>query len=241
MDRPRTDALPSPARASDHGPGTGSGPAVGELCDRYARVSTAAVNDVLRARGLTCQVLPHAIAPVRDDMRLAGVAFTIRGARSARLEDEMEERAAMLEQIPEHSICVWDTSGDEESAQWGEVMTMAAQRRGCRGAVVDGGVRDTEKVLGLGFPVFARYRTSNGMLGRFRMTGWQVGITLGGVAVAPGDLLVGDLDGVIVVPRALAEETLVAAEGVERAEVGIKQMVASGLDPREVVRRGGYF
>ncbi|MEV0849905.1 hypothetical protein AB0J21_29190 [Streptomyces sp. NPDC049954] len=62
----------------------GSGLTTGEMCDRYARVTTAAVNDVLRSRGLTRQVIPHAIVPVRDDMRLAGVAFTIKGAKSPR-------------------------------------------------------------------------------------------------------------------------------------------------------------
>ncbi|MEV0849624.1 RraA family protein [Streptomyces sp. NPDC049954] len=202
---------------------------------------TAAVNDVLRSRGLVRQVIPHAIVPLRDDMRLTGVAFTIKGAKSLQLDGEMEERAAMLEEIPDHSVCVWDTSGDDESAQWGEVMTMAAQRRGCRGAVVDGGVRDTEKISDLDFPVFARYRTSNGMLGRFRMTGWQTDIRLGEVTISPGDVIVGDLDGVIVVPRALAEEVLLASEEVEETEIGIKEMVSSGVEPREVVKRGGYF
>ncbi|MFF3030966.1 RraA family protein [Streptomyces rubiginosohelvolus] len=204
-------------------------------------MSTAAVNDVLRARGLTRQVIPLAIVPVRDDMRLAGVAFTIKGAKSLRLDGEMEERAAMLEEISDHSICVWDTSGDDESAQWGEVMTMAAQRKGCRGAVVDGGVRDTERISALDFPVFARYRTSNGMLGRFRLTGWQIDVRLGEVTISSGDVIVGDLDGVIVVPRALAEETLIASEEIEDAEIGIKQMITSGVEPREVVKRGGYF
>ncbi|MFJ9884770.1 RraA family protein [Streptomyces sp. NPDC091287] len=233
--------MPPPVASPADGHVAGSGLTDGELCDRYARVSTAAVNDVLRAGGLTRQVLPHAIVPVRDDMRLTGVAFTIKGAKSLQLDGEMEERAVMLEEIPDHAICVWDTSGDDESAQWGEVMTMAAQRKGCRGAVVDGGVRDTEKILDLDFPVFARYRTSNGMLGRFRMTGWQTEIRLGEVTIAPGDFMVGDLDGVIVIPRALAEGTLIAAEKIEEDEVGIKQMVTSGLEPREVVKRGGYF
>lgn len=215
--------------------------AIAEMCDRFEVVSTAAINDVLRSKGLINQVIPPAIVALKGTMRLAGLAFTIKGAVSLQLAGEMDERATMLEAIPEHAICVWDTSGDAESAQWGEVMTMAAQRQGCRGAVIDGGVRDTDKVLALDFPVFCRYRTSNGMLGRFRMSAWQTAIKLGDVTITPGDMIVGDADGVIVVPQLLAEETLLAAEQILENEIALKQMILDGVAPREVVSRGGYF
>lgn len=213
----------------------------GELSDRYLAVPVAAVNDVLRGQGLLHQTLPSSITPLGGTARLAGIAFTIAGAKNTRLEDEMSERATMLEAIHEHAICVWDTAQDDESAQWGEIMTMAAIRRGARGAVVDGGARDTEQIIGLGFPVFARYRTSNGMLGRFRMTGWQTPVRIGTVEVNPGDVIVGDLDGVIVVPRERAEAVLLEAETIVRTEVGLRTMITDGLSPREVVDRGGYF
>ncbi|MFF3030932.1 RraA family protein [Streptomyces rubiginosohelvolus] len=212
-----------------------------ELCDRYAAVPTAAVNDVLRSKGLLHQVLPPAIAALDPSHRVAGIAFTIKGSKNLQLENEMVERAAMLEAIHENAVCVWDTSGDDESAQWGEIMTMAAIRQSARGAIVDGGVRDSEKVLGLGFPVFARYRTSNGMLGRFRMSAWQTPIRIGEVTIQPGDILVGDLDGVIVVPRAIAADVLPEAERIGDDEVNLKAMINDGLGPREVVERGGYF
>ena len=212
-----------------------------ELCERYEAVPTAAINDVLRSRGLLHQVLPPSIAALGTTTRLSGIAFTIKGSKNLKLENEMVERAAMLEAIHENAVCVWDTSDDDESAQWGEIMTMAAIRQGARGAVVDGGVRDTEKVLGLGFPMFARYRTSNGMLGRFRMSAWQTPIRIGEVTIRPGDILVGDLDGVIVVPSESAHDILLEAEGIRNVEVHLKAMIEDGLAPTEVVERGGYF
>ena len=151
------------------------------------------------------------------------------------------QRAQLLEEIPAESVCVWDTSGDDESAQWGEIMTMAAKRQGCRGAIVDGGVRDTNKVLEQNFPVFCKYRSSNGMLGRFRMIGWQLPVQIGRVQIFPGDILFGDIDGVIVVPRALAWEVLQRAEQILRNEEGIKVMVENDVKPTEVVKNGGYF
>jgi len=212
-----------------------------ELCDRYENVTTAMVNDVLREMGYLYQTLPNNIMPLRDDMKVVGIAFTIKGSKNLDITDEMVQRAQMLESIPPDSVCVWDTSGDDESAQWGEIMTMAAKKRGCRGAIVDGGVRDTNKVLAQNFPVFCKYRSSNGMLGRFRMIGYQIPIRIGTVNVHPGDIVYGDIDGCIVIPRAIAYEVLIRAEQIRDNEVEIKKMVSSGVSPRVVVEKGGYF
>lgn len=212
-----------------------------ELCDRYEALYTSAVNDVLREMGILNQTLPSAILPLREKMKVAGIAFTIKGSKSLLVKDEMKERAEMLESIPEDSVIAWDTSGDDESAQWGEVMTMAAVKRGCRGAVVDGGVRDTESVLEQGFPLFVKYRTSNGMLGRFRITGWQIPIQIGNVFINPGDVVFCDIDGVIIIPREMAYEVLLRAEEIKEGESEIKRWIREGMSAREVVRRGGYF
>lgn len=212
-----------------------------ELCRRYEGVFTAAVNDVLREKGLLYQTLPNEIRPLRDDMKVAGICFTLKGCKNLDLTDEMMQRAQMLEAIGPNTVCVWDTSGDTESAQWGEIMTMAAKKRGCRGAVVDGGVRDTNCVLRQEFPVFCKYRTSNGMLGRFRMVGWQMPISIGGVLIRPGDVIFGDVDGVLVIPREMAVEVLEKAEAIRDNEVGIKQMIQEGAAPTVVVKNGGYF
>lgn len=220
---------------------TTSGITDDELLRRYRQLFTSAVNDVLRGRGLIDQTLPHDIRPLRDEMKLAGFAFTVAGEKDRGGVNDMPERAAMLESLRPGAVCVWETGRDDESAQWGEVMTMAARRQGCQGAVVDGGVRDTDRVLAQDFPVFSRYRSSSGMLGRFRITGWQHAISIGGVVIEPGDLVFGDIDGVIVVPRELAAPVLVEAERIKHDEAGIKQLIEDGSTPRDVLDRGGYF
>ena len=98
-----------------------------EICDRYEKVTTPMINDVLREMGLLYQTLPTNILPIRDDMKVCGIAFTIKGSKNLAIEQEMEQRAQMLESIGSDSVCVWDTSEDNESAQWGEIMTMAAK------------------------------------------------------------------------------------------------------------------
>ncbi|HIV93518.1 MAG TPA: RraA family protein [Candidatus Eisenbergiella stercoravium] len=212
-----------------------------EICKRYEGVFTAAVNDVLREMGFLYQTLPSSIQAVREGMKVAGICFTIKGSKNLDLTDEMMQRARMLEAIPPNSVCVWDTSGDDESAQWGEIMTMAAKKRGCRGAVVDGGVRDTDRVLKENFPVFCRYRSSNGMMGRFRMINYQIPISIGNTLIRPGDIIFGDIDGVLIIPREIAMEVLERAEQIRDNEVEIKEMVQSGTAPTEVVEKGGYF
>lgn len=213
----------------------------GEICRRYESVTTPMVNDVLREMELLYQTLPSNIAPIKDNMKAAGIAFTIKGSKNLNIQDEMIQRAQMLEEIPEFSIIAWDTNGDDESAQWGEIMTMAAKKRGCRGAVVDGGVRDTNRVLEQNFPVFCKFRSSNGMLGRFRTIGYQLPIMIGQVHIYPGDIVFGDIDGCIVVPREIAMEVLEKAEQIRDNEVAIKEMVQSGMTPTKIVENGGYF
>lgn len=212
-----------------------------ELCDRYEKVTTPMVNDVLREMNLLYQTFPSNILPIRDNMKVCGVVFTIKGSKNLDLRDEMVERAKMLESIPADSIIVWDTCSDDESAQWGEIMTMASKKRGCRGAVIDGGVRDTDKVLEQNFPVFCKYKTSNGMLGRFRLIGYQIPVMIGNVQVFPGDIVLADIDGCILVPRRAAYEVLIKAEQIRDNEVAIKNMVDEGLTPTQIVKNGGYF
>lgn len=212
-----------------------------ELCQRYEKLFTAAVNDALREKGILYQTLPNYLRCVRDGMKIAGPAFTIKGSKNLTLENEMEQRAVMLEAIYEDCVVAWDTSGDDESAQWGEVMTMAAKMQGCRGAVVDGGVRDLDRVLPQDFPVFVKYRSSNGMLGRFRITAWETPIRIGNATIRPGDIIFADIDGALVVPHEIAYDILIRSEAIVESEGQIKQWVMSGMKPREVVERGGYF
>jgi len=212
-----------------------------EIIERYLKVHVAAVNDVLRIQhGLLFQSFPSNYRPLQSGMKLAGFAFTIKGMPSLEIEGEMEKRAEMLEALPANSVTVWDCTGDTVTAQWGEVMTMAAKKRGCLGAVVNG-VRDTDRVIAQNFPVFHLYRTSSGMLGRFRMIGYGMKIMIGEALVSPGDFIFGDDDGIVVIPRHLIMDVLEKAEAILRNEVMIKNWVAGGMKPAEVVRRGGYF
>jgi 4-hydroxy-4-methyl-2-oxoglutarate aldolase len=93
---------------------------VRELCERYEKLYTGAINDVLREFCLVDQALPPEIAPLRDEMKTCGIAFTIKSSKDPTIEGEMDKRAAMLDSMPSNCICVWDTGGENEAAHFGE-------------------------------------------------------------------------------------------------------------------------
>jgi len=214
---------------------------VSEMRERYLKLYTGAVNDILRFNyKMHATSLPAHFAPLREEMKLAGLAFTIKGGPDITTEGEFEMRAEMLEALYEDSVVVWDCTGDTVTSHWGEVMTMASMKLGCRGAIVNG-IRGTMAILDLGFSVFHQYKSNTGMLGRFRMYHYMKPVLMGEVIVNPGDWVFGDIDGVISIPQNIAYDVLVAAEKLLFKEEEIRIMVESGMKPTDVVKNGGYF
>lgn len=215
-----------------------------DMLTRYQQIYTAAVYDILLGQyGRKDQVLPTNLMPLVDGTKAAGFAFTIKGMPTHLPEPEgtHERRAEMIDALYPGSFVVWDTSGDEGTAHYGEMMAAASMMRGCVGAIVDGGVRDVDRIIETDFKVWSRYRTPASMGRRFHVTGWQKPIMLGLTEIVPGDVVVADMDGIIVVPRELALDVLLRAEEQNRKERGWRDIIASGLTPGEVVRRGGRF
>ncbi len=212
-----------------------------ELCSRYEKLYTGAVNDVLREATYMEQALPINIMPLRMEMASCGIAFTIRSNPDPTVGGEMEFRAKMLDDMPANCCVVWDAGEDTGAAHWGEIMTASAKARGARCAVVNGGLRDTRQVLAQNFPVFYRYRCSNGSLGRTKITGYNIPVKIGNVYIKPGDVVFGDIDGVVVIPRAIAYDVLLRAEEIKGNEKEMKTWVHPGFSAVEMVNNGGYF
>ena len=103
---------------------------------------------------------------------------------------EMEFRVHMLDAMHKNAFVIWDSSKDEKATLWGGVMTATAKGKGVKAACVDGGIRDTHQILDADFPVFYKYRTSNGSLGRCLITHYQTVLQIDDVLVKPGDLVI---------------------------------------------------
>jgi regulator of RNase E activity RraA len=212
-----------------------------ELLERFERLYTGAVNDVLREFCLLNQALPGHIVPLREYKTIAGVAFTVKSAPNAMIKGEMEFRVQMLDEMHEDSFVIWDTTGDMKATLWGGVMTATAKGKKVKAACIDGGIRDTHQILEADFPVFYKYRISNGSLGRCLITHYQVTLQIGDATIKPGDIILGDIDGVLVVPRDLAYDVLVRAEEIFENEKVIFGWVKEGQTVHDITGKGGYF
>ena len=201
---------------------------------RFARIYTAVITDVMDELGLQRQTLPWAIQPLSADMRLAGYAFTARGRpyRGTPRDRDATLRLflRMLGAVPADSVLVL-ASGDNVAAHFGELSATWFRSRRIRGAVIDGATRDAAPIARLRFPTFVRYRTPQDSVPRWRVRDWGQPLTIGGVRVALGDIVVGDWDGVVVVRC----ERLVGTENRVRAAV------RRGMTPLEAYEKFGAF
>ena len=214
---------------------------VKELLSRFEQLYTGAVNDVLREFCLLEQALPGHILPLREYRTVAGLAFTVKSAPNVKITGEMEFRTKMLDVMGEDHFVVWDTSQDAKATLWGGVMTATAVGKKVKAACIDGGIRDTHQILEKDFPVFYKYRISNGSLGRCLITHYQIPIKIGDTTIKPGDVVLGDIDGVLVVPRDIALDVLVRAEEIKTNEKKIFGWVAEGQSIQQITKKGGYF
>lgn len=212
-----------------------------ELLSRYEQLYTGAINDVLREFCMLNQALPGRIKPLREYHSVAGFAFTVKSAPNSKITGEMEYRTQMLDDMHEDAFVVWDTSRDQKATLWGGVMTATAKQMGLKAACIDGGIRDTHQILEADFPLFYEYRISNGSLGRCLISHYQIPIKIGDVDIKPGDIVIGDIDGVLVVPRSIAVEVLERAEEIKRNEKEIFGWVHDGQSIQEITKKGGYF
>ncbi len=214
-----------------------------EICARYRKLYGGVVYDVLEHRGFPNQVLAHEMTPLKWDMKLAGPAFTVRGIpTSERDESRRYKRLQMVKEMTSPCIEVREGGASCKVAIYGELSAATAKAHGAAGAVIDGGTRDSMKLIEIGFPLFARYRNPVEAFGRWAVLEYQVPIMMSGelidmVPVHPGDLIFGDLDGVIVIPKQLTVEVLLEAEKIAAIEDLAREEFKQGKDPVEVFDR----
>ena len=219
-----------------------AGSDVADRALRFGAIYTAAVADVLDGLGRLHQTLPSSITALAPGMRLAGPAFAIEGRPHPGMQYEPSLRRILevLGAVPAGHVAIYATA-DDESAQFGELSATSLAARGVAGVVLDGGCRDVDFILRQGFPVFCRFATPQDSVPRWEVVEWGREVEIGGVMVATGDYVVGDADGVVVVPAALVDEVLREAEGIATAEGEVREAVRAGMAPLEAFDRYGKF
>lgn len=212
---------------------------------RYLKVDTATVADVLDTLGYLHQGISPEFAPYPADAgKLAGWAYTLCGEMRPYAGTGDPEKMKAVDGLKPGCVSVWSGSG-EGICFFGELIALGMKMRGCTGALVDGGVRDIEWIAKHKFPVYARYRTPVQSIGRWKVTAWQVpaylpGATKQHVIVNPGDFVLADVDGVIVVPYDEVEKVLNEAERVTATEAQIRAELDAGATLEQVLAKYGH-
>jgi 4-hydroxy-4-methyl-2-oxoglutarate aldolase len=203
--------------------------------NRAARIDTATLSDALDRHGIAGQC--HRIKPLDPTFRLVGRAYTLRYGPAGNPPGTVGD---YIDDIPVGGVVVLDNGGREDATVWGDILTEIAHRRGIAGTVIDGVCRDVALCLSLEYPIYSRGSWMRTGKDRVQVEATQTPVTIGNARVCPGDLVRGDADGVVVIPRQLEDQVLTGAEQIEAAESRIRDAVRSGLRLDEARRQFKY-
>lgn len=213
-----------------------------EMLEKIKReLYTPVVGDILDQMGYYHQFLPQAVRPLREGMKLAGFAMPVL------MIDVYEEQkkpfgflTEALDELQEDEIYL-ASGGPMRCAYWGELLTATAKKRKAAGAVINGWHRDTPQVLGQDWPVFSRGCYAQDSSVRTQVTDYRCTIEVGDVRVEPGDLIFGDIDGVLVVPKGCMDEVISRALEKARGEKVVRSAIENGMSATEAFKTFGIL
>jgi len=205
---------------------------------RLERLSTTNLSDALDKVGINGAVI--GIRPLFGRPKVVGLAVTIKMTAAGMAKSTKHLGVDAIASASPGSVIAIDNRGDTYNNCWGEILSCAAQKKGVSGVFVDGAARDVDFCEEIGFPVFARGIVPITARGRIMQEDFNCVIRLGDCQVRPGDILVGDVNGIIVIPPEKVDEALSAAEMILEKEEKMKAEILAGVDIREVDRKYSY-
>ncbi|MEK9647585.1 MAG: RraA family protein [Gammaproteobacteria bacterium] len=204
--------------------------------ERASKLDTATISDALDKLRISGQCL--GIKPRNHDFRLAGRAYTILyGPLDAHNPGTVGD---FIDKLEEGTVVVIDNGGREDATVWGDILTYLADRKKLAGTVIDGACRDVHLCLELGYPIYSRSYSMRTGKDRVQVDGEQVPVNIGDARVKPGDLMRGDADGVICIPKEREDEVLEVAEQIDAAENQIRKYLEEGKTITEARKEMKY-
>ena len=202
---------------------------------RAAKLDTASLSDAMDKLGIVGQC--YRIGPRAPSFRLAGRAFTVLYGPAGTPPGTVGD---FIDDVPPGGVVVLDNGGRDNATVWGDILTEVAHRKGIAGTVIDGICRDVSLCLELGYPIYSRGHWMRTGKDRVQVEATNVTVNIGDARVSPGDLLRGDADGVVVLPKEHEEKILASAETIQAAENLIREAVRGGMRLDEARKRHGY-
>ena len=211
---------------------------------------TAVVGDIMDKLGFVHQFLPPKIQPLRADMMVIGRAMTVLEADVFEESNISDNNPVMakpfglmlqaLDDLQQNEVYVC-TGASPRYALWGEIMSSRAMKLKAAGAVVDGYLRDTHGILAMDFPAFAHGSYAQDQGPRGKVIDFRVPLEIGGVRIRPGDIVFGDVDGVLVVPREAERDIFVGAIEKARGEKIVQKAIEEGMSASEAFKKYGIL
>lgn len=216
-----------------------------ELCSRFRQLYVPAVADAIYRAGGTEQILPSYLRPLFPEQRIVGIAHTVLGTEIDQCSWEegvtrIDSYLRVFDQIQPDDLLV-SVNGDSPVGHFGELTGNAAQVHGCAGVILDGNLRDVEGLRDIGLQVFYRDLSPLNAIGRWEMVASQVPVTIGEIEINPGDVIMAEFDGILVIPGGDAEEVLAAAEAVVAGEERVRADMREGISPADGLAEHGYI
>ncbi len=202
---------------------------------RASKLDTTSLSDALDRLGIAGQCL--GIKPLDHRFRMTGRAFTILYGPPSKPPGTVGD---YIDDMEPDTVVVLDNGGRENATVWGDILTTVAHRRGIAGTVIDGACRDTHLALSLGYPIFSRSYSMRTGKDRVQVEATNCPVNIGDARVNAGDILRGDSDGVIVIPKAHEDDVLRVAEEVDTVEGRILQAVRDGSRLVDARMKHGY-
>ncbi len=207
-----------------------------------AELYTAVLSDSLDALGYRDQAMDATIRPVYPGAVVVGRAHTVLSTDVYTMPaDRYSTEIRAIDSLSPNDVLVAATNRSTRTCFWGELLSTAARARGARGAIIDGHVRDVRRIERMGFPVFATGMRPVDSAGRGLVVAYGEPVLCGGVIVHPGGIVFGDVDGVVVIPRAVEEEVIAHAREKVAGENRARQDLERGDFLRDVYDRYGVL
>ena len=239
---------PASASAGSAAPASAGPPAQrlsrSELAALRSQIGASLISDVMDAAGLRGYVLGGGYAPLSPGMSLVGYAFPVQWAPVTAANAHADPYSGLLAALDDISEGeVWVSAGADfgHVASWGELMTTAVLKGGSTGALLEGLARDVAEILEMDYPLICKGTAPTDVSGRALAVAHRVPVNIDGVRIIPGDLVVGDDDGVVIVPAERSQEIIADALAKSASEGDFRRAVREGVSPSEAYARYGVL
>lgn len=203
--------------------------------ERWRTISTTNISDALDKLGISGGCL--GIVPIVQGVKMVGTAYTVHYIPCGQVKGTVGD---FIDDVKPGDVIVIDNAGRDYCTVWGDILTLYSKTNGIAGTVIDGVCRDVPNIRKMVYPVFSKGHYMVTGKDRVQVDAVQVPVGISGVQVKPGDILVGDDTGVVVIPQERADEVYETALTIGEAEDGIEKLVEAGHSITEARRKYGY-